>query len=313
MLGLRDMAVTASVPYFNARGYIRRAVESLLVQTHERINVVVVCDGDPCPPWSELAHIRDPRLVRFSLSSNYGPYFAHQVVLGASTTPYFLVQDADDWSVPHRVATLLDALIADGSDLAFSAWQQYRSNDNGTLQPDSIRWRHRQPSDPATAPHGQRELFLFDPLLTDQFVNRAAHHGLFRREALERIGGYYAGFRMNYDTLLTNFLLMTGRVSFVEKALYQYLIRPDSLSHSAATGVRSPVRIMTKQQLAAMYREAYNDYSAWMRRDLSSLDFNDRIRGLAGRFITPELRHALEVETARLATVLRAQPAIMPS
>ena len=62
---------------------------------------------------------------------------------------------------------------------------------------------------------------------------------MFRREALERIGGYYAGFRMNYDTLLTNFLLMTGRVSFVDEPHYQYVIRPDSLSHSHATGVRS--------------------------------------------------------------------------
>ncbi len=313
MLSLRDMAVTASVPYFNARGYIRRAVESLLAQTHRNITVVVVCDGDPSPPWPELAHIRDPCLVRYCLGANYGPYFAHQVVLGASTTPYFLVQDADDWSVPHRVATLLDALIADGSDLAFSAWQQYQSNGNGILHPDSIRWRRRQPSDPAYAPPGQRELFLFDPVLGDRFVNRAAHHGLFRREALERIGGYYSGFRMNYDTLLTNFLLMTGRVSFVEEPLYQYVIRPDSLSHSAATGVRSPIRIMTKQQLAAMYSEAFNDYRTWMRRELSSIELNHRIRGLAARCVTPELRFALEAETARLASVLRAQPAIMPA
>jgi glycosyltransferase involved in cell wall biosynthesis len=313
MRGIRDLAVTASIPYFNARGYVRRAVESLLAQTHRNITVVVVCDGDPCPPWPELAHIRDPRLVRFTLPLSYGPYFAHQIVLGASTTPYFLVQDADDWSVPHRVSTLLSALIADGSDLAFSAWQQHLSNGNGSLQQDSVRWRRREPSDPPFAPPGQRELFLYDPLLTDRFVNRAAHHGIFRREALERIGGYYAGFRMNYDTLLTNFLLMTGRVSFIEEPLYQYVIRPDSLSHSAVTGVRSPIRIMTKQQLAAIYCEAFGFYRAWMRRELSSLELNERIRDLASRLITPELRSALEAETARLASVLRSRTAIMPS
>jgi len=309
MQGLNQLAVTASVPYFNAHGYIRRAVESLLGQTHSHITVVVICDGDPSPPWPELAHIRDPRLVRFSLSQNYGPYFAHQLVFAASTTPYFLVQDADDWSVPHRVATLLDALISDGSDLAFSAWQQYRSNGNGMLHPDSTRWRRRQPSDPAMAPPGQRELFLFDPMLTDQFVNRAAHHGLFRREALQGIGGYYAGFRMNYDTLLTNFLLMTGRVSFVEEPLYQYVIRPDSLSHSVATGVRSPIRIMTKQHLAAMYREAFDHYCGWMRGQCSSVEFNQCVQSLASRFVTPDLRSALETETARLASVLKSHRA----
>lgn len=309
MASPNDVAVTASVPYFNARPYVRRAVESLLAQTHRNLTVVVVNDGDPNPPWGELAHIQDPRLIRFSLDLNYGPYFAHQTVLGASTTAYFLVQDADDWSTPTRVASLLHALISEGSDLAFSAWQQYRANANGNLQPDAIRWRRRRPGDPLLAPPGQRELFLFDPLLNEHFVNRAAHHGIFRREALERIGGYYAGFRMNYDTLLTNFLLMTGRVSFVEEPHYQYVLRPDSLSHSQATGVRSPIRIATKQRLAAMYREAFEHYRTWMRRQLSSAEFTDRIRHLASRNITPELRHGLTVETARLADILRARRA----
>jgi len=307
MASQNDLAVTASVPYFNARPYIRRAVESLLAQTHRNLTVVVVNDGDPDAPWSELAHIDDPRLIRFSLDLNYGPYFAHQLVLGASTTPYFLVQDADDWSTPTRVAALLQALISEGSDLAFSAWQQYRAEVNGNLQPDAIRWRRRQPGDPLLAVPGQRELFLFDPLLNEHFVNRAAHHGIFRREALESIGGCYAGFRMNYDTLLTNFLLMTGRVSFVEEPHYQYVMRPDSLSHSHATGIRSPIRIATKQRLAEMYREAFEHYRAWMRQQLSSAEFTDRIRHLASRNITPELRHALRVETARLADILRAR------
>lgn len=307
MASRNDVAVTASVPYFNARNYVRRAVESLLSQTHRNLTVVVVNDGDPNPPWDELAHIDDPRLIRFSLDLNYGPYFAHQVVLGASTTPYFLVQDADDWSTPTRVASLLNALVSEGSDLVFSAWQQYRADLNGYLQPDSIRWRHRRPGDPLLAPPGQRELFLFDPILNEHFVNRAAHHGIFRREALERIGGYYAGFRMNYDTLLTNFLLMTGRVSFVEEPHYQYVIRPDSLSHSQATGVRSPIRIATKQHLSAMYREAFEQYRAWTRQQLSSADFTGRIRELATRHVTPELRRALEVETSRLAALIRIQ------
>ena len=307
MASRNDVAVTASVPYFNARNYVRRAVESLLSQTHRNLTVVVVNDGDPNPPWDQLAHIHDPRLIRFSLDLNYGPYFSHQIVLGASTSPYFLVQDADDWSTPTRVASLLNALVSEGSDLAFSAWQQYRAGANGYLQPDTIRWRRRQPGHPLLAPPGQRELFLFDPILNEHFVNRAAHHGIFRREALERIGGYYAGFRMNYDTLLTNFLLMTGRVSFVPEPHYQYVIRPDSLSHSQATGVRSPIRIATKQHLAAMYREAFEQYRVWTRQQLSSGDFTGRIRQLAMRHVTPELRRALEVETSRLAALIRIQ------
>jgi glycosyltransferase involved in cell wall biosynthesis len=291
-------AVTVSVACFGVNRYIRRAVEGLLAQTHRALTVVVVSDADPDPPWNALAGISDPRLVRFALAENHGPYFAHQVVLGASATPYFSVHDADDWSAPPRIATLLRALIADGSDLAFSAWQQYREGDDGVARKESIRWRRRMPGDAA------EELFLFDPRLTDEFVNRAAHHGVFRREALENIGGCYGGFRMNYDTLLTNLILMTGRISFVEEPLYYYTLRPDSLSHSAATGVRSQARMMAKARLAALYGEALGDYRAWHGGEMASAEFLERVRGLCGRFVSAEDRAALGKETARLAAVL---------
>src|ERR1700692_1505713 len=100
----RDRRIVACIPYYDCRRYVRRAVLSLLSQTHSNITVVVVNDGDPKSPWSELADIRDPRLVRFDMTANHGPYFASAVVLNATTAPYFLVQDADDWSTPDRAA-----------------------------------------------------------------------------------------------------------------------------------------------------------------------------------------------------------------
>jgi len=261
---------------------------------------VVVNDGDANPPWAELAHILDPRLVRFSLMRNRGCYFVHQVVLKASPTLYFLVQDSDDWSLPNRVSTLLTRLRRDRSDFAFSAWQQHREDKDGNLRPHFIRWlqKEAEPIDPQEPP-------LFDPLLTDNFVHRASHHGLFRRKALERIGGYYGGFRIHYDTLLTNFLLMTGKVSFVDAPLYQYVIRGDSLSRGHATGPRSPERILVKKQLAAMYHEALHWYRACTKRQISRAELAKTICGLSCRFVTGEDRAAIALEASKLAMEIR--------
>jgi glycosyltransferase involved in cell wall biosynthesis len=312
--------VTASIACFGVNRYVRRAVESLLAQTHKELTVVVVNDGDVNPPWPELAHIRDPRLIRFSLEQNHGPYFVHQVVLAASDTPYFLIQDADDWSAANRVSALLNQLQADGSDLAFSAWQQYREDEKGALRPDSIRWRRREPTHPwhrlwrgvlalagarRAAKASPQASYLFDPVLTDEFINRASHHGVFRRAALERIGGYYGGFRINHDTLLTNLLLMTGKVSFVEAPRYHYLLRRDSLSHSDATGARSPVRACVREQQAAIYREALHWRRKLKKRAIANEEFMTRVRDLATRFVTPLDREAVAHEAARLAAVMQ--------
>jgi len=273
--------------------------------------VVVVSDGDPDPPWGELAHIRDQRLVRFSLARNHGPYFAHQVVLRASASPCFLVQDADDWSVPDRVKKLLHVLEADGSDFVFSAWRQYRAEQDGCLRPYSVRWKRLGPRtssdhDGGRQPASRGESFCFDTRLTENFINRASHHGLFRRDALERIGGYYAGFRMNYDTLLTNLLIMTGRVSFVDTPLYCYLMRNDSLSHSESTGPRSEVRIRAKMQLSLLYREALRQHRAWVVGELTSVGLVQRIRSLLSGLVRAEDRAELEWEAARLAAVMHS-------
>src|SRR5262249_32935231 len=84
--------VTVSIPYYRCKPYIRKVVESILDQTHWELQLIVVNDGDDQPPWAELAHISDPRLVQFDLRANHGRYFADAVVLNAVDSPYFAVQ-----------------------------------------------------------------------------------------------------------------------------------------------------------------------------------------------------------------------------
>src|SRR5712692_1784143 len=95
--------VTVSIPYFQCKQYICKAVESILGQSHTNLTLVVVNDGDDDPPWDQLTYIDDPRLVRFDMRSNHGRYFADTVVLNATTDNYLVIQDADDWSEPDRI------------------------------------------------------------------------------------------------------------------------------------------------------------------------------------------------------------------
>ena len=306
-----DSSVTVSVTCYHAGPYVRRAVESLLAQTHKDLTVVVVNDGDPNPPWAVLGDIADPRLVRFDLQQNHGPYFAHQVVLGASDSPYLFIHDADDWSAPERVSRLLGALAAENADLAFCAWQQYRPGADGTLYKDSIRWTRKKAGGPPAAAHNGNgtlhEPFLFDPMLTADYINRASHHGIFRRSALESLGGYYAGFRINHDTLLTNLILMTGKIAFVEAPLYHYLLRRDSLSHSPASGARSAARIEARAKQQAIYREALAHFREYSAGKQTSEEFLGRVRSLLSRHVTAADRSALQQETERLAELLRSR------
>jgi glycosyltransferase involved in cell wall biosynthesis len=287
----RDQRIVACVPYYDCRRYIRRAVLSLLQQTCRNLTVVVVNDGDPQPPWDELADIRDPRLVGFDLARNLGPYFASAVVLNASSAPYFLVQDADDWSAPARAATLLGRLQADASDFAVSAQPQYIE---GGKRATGVRWATISRS----AVPQQR--FTVNCVLGPQYAYRAPHHGLFRSDAIRRVGGYYGGFRVGYDTLLTNLILMTGRLSYVAQPLYYRQVRPGSLSHSPQTGHGSAFAGATQKEIVSLYRKCFEHYAGYLRGDIDGERLSRAIRDCVMAHVTLEDRQQLALETQRL-------------
>jgi len=285
----------AAIPYFDCRPYIRRAVEGLLAQTHRELTVVVVNDGDPQPPWPLLADITDRRLVRFSLRRNHGPYFAAAVVLAAASAPYFLIQDADDWSAPDRAASLLTRLEEDGSDFAVSAQSMWTKDGRPV---GGVLWSSAA-AGPETTGH-----CVIRPALTARFLYRAPHHGLFRADALRRIGGYYGGFRISYDTLITNLMFMTGKVSHLPQPLYCRTHRPESLSLNAETGYRSAMRFRINLLIAQVYRDCFRHYVDYKSGRIDSARFLGVIRSRLARTITTSDARELTIETARLKRLL---------
>lgn len=241
--------VTVSLPYFNCRRYLLRAVESILGQTHRNLTLVVVNDGDPKPPWDLLAHIDDPRLVRYDLGVNRGRYFVDAVILAATPDPFLLIQDADDWSELGRVAALLNALGAQGWQLSESC----QPSVVGAVSASRL-WREGSRAGQLLAYPGLRRP------LSERFEFRSDHHGLFRTDALRAVGGNYGGYRIGYDTLLVNLLSMLSEIAYVEQPLYHRQVRANSLTTSQATGMRSAQRRRVRNELAGLYAEALQAY-----------------------------------------------------
>ena len=284
--------ITVSIPYYGAKNTIRRAVTSLLAQTYRDLLVIVINDGDRDPPWPMLSDIRDPRLVFFDLSRNWGPYFVHEVALRACKTGLFSIHDADDWSCRDRMGKLFEGLRRERSDFAFSAEWQYLEK-NGKLYYEGIRWKS-----PSKSKAGEK--FIVEKKLSHRFVNRASHHGLFKTEFLRSVGGYYGGFRLNYDTLLTNILLMAGKSTFIEDPLYAYIIHDKSLSNSISTGARSEARYLARQKQELLYQEALQIYQNYLTGRINSMAFFIAIKALVRYHVSTEAEMALQYESSRL-------------
>lgn len=233
--------ITVSMPYYRTPGTIARAVESVLAQTHRDLLLVVVNDGDDqTPPWPELAHITDPRLIRFDMPANHGRYFADAVVLAACSTPWFALCDADDWAEPGWLADMLAEATRRRLDAVYTP-----------------QWVHHGPDDPGRVePVG--DLNRLRPNM-----HQIAHHAaLYRAEALRAVGGPHPGFRVGFDTLLTSLMALTGRVKGLREPLYHRVSRPGSLTTSPDTGFGSPHRVEAAQRLQDLYAACRRENSA---------------------------------------------------
>lgn len=93
------------------------ALASLVAQTHDEWECILVDDGSAQPPADIVEAFADPRITLVRLPANHGPAVARQVALERARGDVVALLDADDWMVPARLAAQIECL-ADSPQVA---------------------------------------------------------------------------------------------------------------------------------------------------------------------------------------------------
>src|SRR5262252_5932775 len=122
--------VSVIIPVFNCERYVAAAIESVLKQTTQPEEVVVVDDGSTDDTPRILAAL-SPR-VTFVRQPNCGAATAINRGLEAASGRIFCFLDADDLWLPDKVARQLDWLTSyPNTEAVFGHVQQFFSEDLG--------------------------------------------------------------------------------------------------------------------------------------------------------------------------------------
>lgn len=108
------MTFAVVIPYFNDQDAVAAAVRSALNQGRTN-EVIVVDDGSNEPISNVLKHFDDPR-VRALSQANGGPSAARNAGVGAATSKFVVMLDADDELIPGALDEFA-ALHRTGADL----------------------------------------------------------------------------------------------------------------------------------------------------------------------------------------------------
>lgn len=123
--------ISVLMPAFNASEWIGTALQGLLDQTWNNMEIIVIDDvssDDTVARVMKLAN-RDPRIILLQQQENQGAYAARNLGLQHATGEFVTNHDSDDWSHPERLERMVQPLLEDSDFVATLAnWVRVDSN-----------------------------------------------------------------------------------------------------------------------------------------------------------------------------------------
>jgi glycosyltransferase involved in cell wall biosynthesis len=133
----RNILVSVIIPVYNYEKYLAEAIESVLAQTYQPIEIIVIDDGST-DNSARVAQQFAPR-IRYFYQSNAGLGAARNAGVEASQGDYLTFLDADDLWVKNKIA--LQMALFQGNpeaDLVFGHVQQFVSPELDEAQKSAI-------------------------------------------------------------------------------------------------------------------------------------------------------------------------------
>jgi glycosyltransferase involved in cell wall biosynthesis len=165
--------ISVVIPVFNRPAAVRRAIESVLAQTCQDFEIIVVDDGSTDGTAAVVAAFADHRIKLIRHGQKRGGSAARNTGIRASSAPYVAFLDSDDEWLPTKLERQLDVFE--------------RSSEQLGLVYTGAEWLWPDGSVSQRIP--RREANLSRTLLTKNVVGETSL-GMVRRSALDAVGGF---------------------------------------------------------------------------------------------------------------------------
>ena len=138
--------VTVIIASYNHARYIRTAIESVLAQTHENLELIVVDDGSSDNSHAIINEYADRPNVRIILNTqNRGQSAVLNQALAVSRGKYIAFLPSDDWFLPDKTAIQVTKMEESGDDVGvvYAAGERYFEDTGETVNvalPVRVGW-----------------------------------------------------------------------------------------------------------------------------------------------------------------------------
>ncbi len=216
-------AVTAAIPTYNRARFLPEAIESVLGQTFEDVEIVIVDDGST----DDTARVVEPYLgrLRYVRQENQGRSAARNAAIREARGRYVSFLDSDDRWLPHKLESHV-ALLEAEPDVGLVHGHVDVIDDDGRPMPGLTEYHHRiwnaAHREPVTYAGYVLECRCFSSATT------------FRRSVFDEVGLYDPSLALDdYELYLR--VALDSRIVFVPTSVTEYRSHGENMDPAQLT------------------------------------------------------------------------------
>ena len=215
----KEKLVSIIIPVYNVEQYIERCVESVLEQTYDNLDILLIDDGsrDGSGALCDALANNDER-IRVFHKKNGGLSDARNMGLDKSKGEYVFFLDSDDYIHKNTIEILYNELFLSGADFVIAEKKDVY---------DLNRSYHTISKDYKKIEWGKLE-FLKELYGNKGIQCTVAWGKLYKKELFKEIR-YPVGLLSEDEATMYKLGLMSKKVSYLELPLYYYMQRGDSI------------------------------------------------------------------------------------
>lgn len=236
--------ISIIVPVYNVAGFLPRCIDSLLGQTFEDLQIILIDDGstDGSEAICDEYQKKDRRVLTLH-QQNRGVSAARNTGLGVASAEYILFVDSDDYLHPEACERLYAMAKDSGCDIvagnAFCV--------EGGKVTNSIRWK----SEPGAVLSGKD---FFIQAIRRRSVHLAVWFALYKKELILSEPILFQEGILSEDLLWTpQIYLMAEKATCIDFEFYYYVQREGSI-------MRTPDQTKRSRDLLYICIELYGKY-----------------------------------------------------
>lgn len=237
------MKISIVTTAYNIEAYVEKCLGSLLTQTHEDLEIIVVNDCSTDKTMDIVGKFTDERIKVVNHSQNMGAGWARRTGIGAATGEYVITVDGDDWLAPDFIEALAKNAEETDADIVSGGITYVWSEDYEEVK--------------RFLPHISEGMQKFKDYGNKKIV--FLNNKLVRRTMYDTVP--YSTRRYCEDTpVILPLLYLANKVSYVDVQGYYYLQHDKSLCRRVNVFEEALFKALCSQEMQAFFCDKGEEY-----------------------------------------------------